>query len=289
MKKTVIIAGLGLIGGSMAKAFKEFTDWEVIGWNRTVGTAQKALSELAIDSIADDDDDDAFARCDLLIPVLYPKSTVEFLQRSIPKMKKNSIVVDLVGVKEYIINSIEDLALKYGVRFVGGHPMAGLAKAGYERSFAKLYENANMILVPTKASTDEDIEYLSSLFKQLGFGRIMITDKKNHDKMIAHTSQLAHIVSNSYVKNPISKKYSGFTGGSYKDMTRIACLNELVWSQLFLTNKEAILNEIEILLDNINNLKIAIKTDDEKKLIEILKQGRLCKENIDILNPNESE
>lgn len=282
--KTVVIAGLGLIGGSMAKAFRAHTDWRVLGWNRTRSVAERAAAEGAIDAVAEEED---IAGCDLLIPVLYPRSTIDFLKRVIPLMKRGAMIVDLVGVKTAVIDAIEPVAVEYGLRYTGGHPMAGLAKGGYERSFADLYRGANMILVPTAATGEGDIEELSALFLQVGFGRIKICDKKTHDRMIAHTSQLAHVVSNAYVKSPVSANYVGYTGGSYKDMTRIACLNEMIWKELFLYNREALLEETDALLTHIAQVRDALRAGDEPKIEELLRQGRLCKEEIDRLNSQE--
>ena len=282
--KTVVIAGLGLIGGSMAKAFKAHTSWRVLGWNRTRAVAEQALAEGAIDGIADESD---IAACDLLIPVLYPRSTIAFLRSSIPLMKQGAVIVDLVGVKTAVIDAVEPLALEYGLRYTGGHPMAGLAKGGFQRSFADLYKGANMILVPTAATAEGDLEELGALFQSLGFGRIKVCDKKTHDRMIAHTSQLAHVVSNAYVKSPVSAHYVGYTGGSYKDMTRIACLNEMIWKELFLYNREALLLETDALIANITEVRDALQDRDEQRLEELLRQGRLCKEEIDRLNSEE--
>ncbi len=284
ISKTVIVAGLGLMGGSMAKAIKSFTDCRVLGWNRTRAVAEKALEEGAVDAIAEEAD---FQTCDMLIPVLYPEATLRFLTEKIPMMKKNAMVVDLVGVKTRLVNEIGALALEHGVRYTGGHPMAGLAKAGYERSFADLYKGCSMILVPTVSTAPGDIDELSRFFRGLGFGTIKVCSAETHDQMIAHTSQLAHIVSNSYVKSPVSANYVGFSGGSYKDMTRIACLNEKVWKELFIWNRDALVPEIDGLITNMTMLRNAIESGDDAALENILRQGRIAKERIDAVNPDQ--
>lgn len=283
MKKIAIVAGLGLIGGSMAKALKQYSDYQVYGWNRTYSVSEQALAEEAIDGIAGDKE---FSQCDLLIPSLYPCATVQFLLDVIPKMKKGAQIVDLVGIKTALIDAVENCALEHGIRFTGGHPMAGLAKAGFERSFADLFQGTNMILVPTKATAESDLEMLSDLFRQIGFGNIKICDKQTHDRMIAHTSQLAHIVSNSYVKSPASIGYVGYTGGSYKDMTRIACLNEKVWKELFILNKEALIPEIDRLIKHMTELRDAIDSENAEQLEAYLREGREAKELIDETNAN---
>lgn len=284
-KKLAVVAGLGLIGGSMAKALKEYSDdYIVYGWNRTVSIAEAALREGAIDGIADDD---ILARCDLLIPALFPQATIDFLTRVIPTMKPGAQVVDLVGVKSAIIDSVEPLALRHGIRYTGGHPMAGLAKAGYERAFADLYQGASMILVPTEATAEGDIAELTELFEQIGFGMVRVCSREQHDRMIAHTSQLAHVVSVNYVKSPVSANYVGYTGGSYKDMTRIACLNEMVWKELFVLNRDCLVPEIDGLIEHITQVRNAIASADTDRLEQLLREGREAKEEIDRSNPKQ--
>lgn len=284
MKKIVVIAGLGLIGGSMAKTFKKHTDHLVYGWNRTRAVAEKAMAEGAIDGIADDE---ILSRCDLLIPVLYPRATLSFLERVIPTMKQGAMIVDLVGVKETVEQAVTPLAAAHGIRYTGGHPMAGLARAGYERSFAELFDGASMILVPSQTTGEGDVAWLSDLFRQVGFGMIRVCDAKTHDRMIAHTSQLAHVVSNCYVKSPVSADYDGFAGGSYRDMTRVAPLNEKVWTELFAMNREALVEEIDLLTARMNEVRQAILDQDEPALEQLLREGREARERIELLHPNE--
>jgi len=284
MSKVVIVAGLGLMGGSMAKALRKYTDCVILGWNRTRSVAEKALEDGTIDAIATDED---FRKCDMLIPVLYPEATIKFLEEKIPIMKAGSVVVDLVGIKTSVTKAAGPLAAQYGVRYTGGHPMAGKPQGGYDRSDADLYRGASMILVPTEATAPGDVEELGKFFRGLGFGYIQVCSPEIHDRMIAHTSQLAHVVSNSYVKSPVSANYVGFTGGSYKDMTRVAGLNEEVWSELFLLNKEALLPEIDDLIRNITNIRDAIEKNDHEKLCSILREGREAKEHIDAANPSQ--
>ena len=278
MGKLIVVAGLGVEGGSMAKALKKYTDHRVWGWNRTRSVAEKALANGAIDGIAGDD---LLSQCDLLIPVLYPQATIQYLRRTIPLMKRGAQVVDLVGVKTAVVEEVAPLALEYGLRYTGGHPMAGLEKAGYGRSFPDLFQGASMVLTPTAATAEGDIEELSGLFRQVGFQRIEVCGPQAHDRMIAHTSQLGHVVSNCYVKSPASRRCLGFAGGSYRDMTRVACLNEAVWAELFLMNREALLSEIDQLISAMDQTRQAIAAGDRAGLEELLRQGRESKEEID--------
>ena len=277
MKKTVVVAGLGLRGGSMAMAFKEHTDWTVYGWNRTRAVAEKALEQGVIDGIADEE---TIARCDLLIPVLYPAATIDFLKRIIPTMKPGARIVDLVGVKTSVIDELEPVALAAGIHYTGGHPMAGKEVAGFDNADADLYRGASMILVPTASTAPGDIEWMSELFIQLGFGMVKICDKYEHDRMIAHTSQLCHVVSNCYVKSPSSPKHKGFSAGSYRDMIRVAGVNEVLWTDLFLANRDALLEELDIFVSDLLKVRSALADRDEEEMKRLLKEGRLIREKI---------
>lgn len=277
MKKTVVIAGLGLIGGSMAWAFREHTDWQVLGWNRTRSVAEKALERGAIHAIADEE---AIAGCDLLIPVLYPAATVDFLRRVIPTMKPGARIVDLVGVKTSVVEGVEPLAAAHGVHYTGGHPMAGLEVAGFDNAFAGLYRGASMILVPTRTTAPGDVEMLSELFLSLGFGRIRICDRFEHDRMIAHTSQLCHVVSNAYVKSPSSPNHLGFSAGSYQDMIRVAGINEVLWTDLFMANRDALLTELDIFLGDLREIRDLLASGDVAGMETCLGKGREIKEEL---------
>lgn len=277
MKKTVVVAGLGLMGGSMAMAFKEHTDWTVCGWNRTRAVAEKALEQGVIDAIADEE---TIARCDLLIPVLYPAATIDFLKRIIPTMKPGARIVDLVGVKTSVIDELEPVAISAGIHYTGGHPMAGKEVAGFDNADADLYRGASMILVPTASTAPGDVDWLSELFIQLGFGMVKICDKYEHDRMIAHTSQLCHVVSNCYVKSPSSPNHKGFSAGSYRDMIRVAGVNEVLWTDLFLTNRDALLEELDIFVSDLLKVRNALANRDEEEMKRLLKEGRLIRESI---------
>jgi len=272
-----VIAGLGLMGGSMAMAFKAHTDWTVYGWNRTRTVAEKALAQGAIDGIADEE---TIAACDLLIPVLYPEATIDFLRRIIPTMKPGAKIVDLVGVKTKVIDALESIALAHDIHYTGGHPMAGKEVAGFDNAEAKLYAGASMILVPTAATAPGEIEELTALFLQLGFGMVKLCDKFEHDRMIAHTSQLCHVVSNCYVKSPSSPNHKGFSAGSYRDMIRVAGVNEVLWTDLFMTNRDALLEELDIFVSDLLKVRKALSEENRNEMQELLKEGRLIKEKI---------
>ena len=280
MSKLIVVAGLGLEGGSMAKALKQYTNHQVYGWNRTRSVTEQAVADGAIDGIAGDE---ILAKCDLLIAVLYPEATIEYLQRVIPLMKQGARVVDLVGVKSAVVDAVVPIALENGIHFSGGHPMSGQPKAGYGQSYADLFKGASMVLVPTAATAEGDMDDLGELFRQTGFGRIEVCDAQTHDQMIAHTSQLSHVVSNCYVKSPASARSLGYAGGSYRDMTRTAAVNEKIWSELFLLNREALLAEIDQLIGSISEVRSAIESNDRTQLEALLREGREAKERIELL------
>lgn len=275
MINTVTVAGLGLIGASIAKAIGKYTNCDVYGWNRTKSVIENAIKDKTIINEASNE---ILGQTDLLIVCLYPKATIDYIINTIPKLKKGAIIIDICGVKTSLINEIDDIAKEAGVVFIGGHPMAGLAVAGYENSFAELYQDASMILVPTKTSNDSYISKMSEFFSSIGFTTIIVCTKEEHDSMIAYTSQLAHIISCAFVKSPKCKNHKGFSGGSYKDMTRVATLNEHVWTELFSLNRDAILEEIDVFSKNLNDLREAIACENEVHLKSLLSDGRIQKE-----------
>ena len=274
---TVGICGLGLIGGSMAKAYK-VEGHTVYGYDNDAAT----LGYASIASIIDGElNDEMLDKCELIYIALYPVATVNYLENIAPKLRKDTVVIDLCGTKQLVCEKGFALANKYGFTFVGGHPMAGTQYSGIKYSKATLFKNAPMVIVPP---TYDDIEFLDNIKKLLapaGFGKISVTTAKEHDEIIAFTSQLAHVVSNAYVKSPTAKLHKGFSAGSYKDLTRVAWLNENMWSELFIENKEALIFEIETIIKSLSEYKNAIKNDNITTLTSLLKDGRIAKEEID--------
>ena len=271
------ICGLGLIGGSMAKCYK-LSGHTVYGYDintATVGFA--ALSNVIDGKLCDDN----ISECELIFVALYPEATIQYLERISPLISADTVVIDLCGVKEAICKVGFALAEKHGFTFVGGHPMAGTQYSGIKYSKETLFKGAPMVIVPPKF---DDIVFLDRIKKMLapaGFGKITVTTAQNHDRMIAFTSQLAHVVSNAYVKSPTAQEHKGFSAGSYKDMTRVAWLNEYMWSELFLENKDALLFEIDSIITSLTEYKDAIQNNDSQRLTELLRDGRIAKEKVD--------
>ena len=274
---TVGICGLGLIGGSMAKCYK-LAGHTVLAFDTNTAT----LGFAEISGVIDGElNEKTIPECELLLVALYPEATIEYMKKVAPLISKETVVIDLCGVKEQICECGFALAEEYGFSFVGGHPMAGKQYSGFKYSKENLFRGAPMVIVP---HVFDDIAYLDRI-KQLlapaGFGKITVTTAKRHDEMIAFTSQLAHVVSNAYVKSPTAKDHKGFSAGSYKDMTRVAWLNEYMWSELFLENKEPLLFEIDSIIKSLTEYRDAIAEDDSERLTSLLRDGRIAKENID--------
>lgn len=277
MEKTVTVVGLGLMGGSIAMAIRERTDCAVYGWNRTAAVAQKAFEDGVIDGVANDE---TLAETDLLIIGLYPEATVDYLLEKLPKLKDGCLVVDLVGVKKYLIDRLEEPCREAGIHYIGGHPMAGREFSGYAFASADLYDGASMILVPNASSPLWAVDELDGFFRQLGFGTVVRCSAEQHDRMIAFTSQLAHVVSSAYIKSPEAVRHNGYSAGSYKDLTRVAKLNENMWTELFLLNQGPLVTEIDEIIRHLQEYRDAIAGGREEDLCRLLREGREIKESI---------
>lgn len=272
------IVGLGLIGGSLAKALKFHTDHTVLGWNRTAEVVLKAKLLGAIDGELTDAQ---IADCDMLICALYPQLTVDFVLKYAPTLKKGAIVLDACGVKRVICKPLTAAAKMHGFVFYGGHPMAGLHKSGFSYTNVDMFKNASMILVPPDDADIAQLAMLKDLFLSIGFTNIQMTTAEEHDRIIAYTSQLAHIVSNAYVKSPEAQVHSGFSAGSYKDLTRVAELNADMWTELFLENDDNLLREVEGIIANLQAYADALRNRDAETLHALLKAGSDRKQQID--------
>lgn len=277
MFQTILIAGLGLMGGSMARAIKLRTDCRVLGWNRTIATAEKAKADGAIDAIASPA---LFGEADLIIIGLYPQSTVDWLLEAMPKLKKGCVIVDMVGVKQFMIDRLEQPAVNAGVSYIGGHPMAGREFSGFDYAQPTLFDGASMIFVPNRSTEESTLRAVETFFMQLGFRQTVRCTAEQHDRMIAFTSQLAHVVSSAYIKSPEADQHNGYSAGSYRDLTRVAKLNEEMWSELFLCNAEPLAHEIDEIIKHLDEYRRAIRAGDRETLTELLRDGRERKERL---------
>lgn len=275
MKKTILIAGLGLIGGSMANAIRVQTNCRILGYDISPKVCNDALDQGVIDEIADSSE---FNRADIIIVAVYPDATIEFIKSHVQNFKKGSVIVDLCGIKGYICDKVTDAVREHGIHFIGGHPMAGREFSGFDYALADLYNGASMILVPQNEQK-EIVEQLRQFFLVLGFKKVFCTTAEKHDNMISFTSQLAHVVSSSYIKSPEAEKQEGFSAGSYKDLTRVAYLNENMWTELFVGNSKPLVREIDEIIKHLTEYRNAIAAEDKEELRSLLKDGSDRKKN----------
>lgn len=272
------IVGLGLIGGSMAKALKYYTDNKIYGWNRTESVVDEAISANVLDGKLTQNN---LSGCKLIIISLYPEATIEYVKKNAHLISKDAIIIDCGGVKRLICDALEPVAEEYGFTFIGAHPMAGLHMSGYAYSSEDMFKNASLVLCPKEGTDESKVDLLRNLFAKVGFTNIQIATPEEHDRIIAYTSQLCHVVSNAYVKNDAAMLHKGFSAGSYRDLTRVAKLNEHMWTELFLENQDYLLRELDELISNLVQYREALNNSDRDTLLRILREGRIRKETID--------
>ncbi|MDD4843064.1 MAG: prephenate dehydrogenase [Anaerotignum sp.] len=265
------VIGLGLIGGSMAKAIKQKTEHMVFGWDESEGVRYSARLAEAVHDILEDGNPSG---CDLVIIALYPSLTVDYVNKFASEFKKGAMVVDCAGIKRGVCQPLEAVAKENGFIFCGAHPMAGIERSGFTYSTPALFEGATMILTPYTGTNIAPMNELSLFFKSLGFAKMQVATDAEHDQMIAYTSQLAHVVSSAYIKSELSPRFKGFSAGSFHDMTRVAKLNETMWTELFLDNNDFLANEIDGLIARLQDYSKAIREKDGEKLKGMLKEGK---------------
>lgn len=275
---TVGIVGLGLIGGSLAKAYHRDPTVTVLGCARTQTTVDFALLAGDIDGILTPD---RLTECDLVLIATYPEASMQYLEDHAASFSKTGIVMDCVGTKEKICDLGFRLANEHGFTFVGGHPMAGTHNSGLKYARKTLFDGAPMVIVPPVFDDMAFLSRIKNLLAPVGFARLSVTTAKQHDEMIAFTSQMCHIVSNAYIKSPTAGRHKGFSAGSYRDLTRVAWLNADMWAELFLENRTNILFELDTLLDNLHQYRDAVADNDFTTLRDLLQEGKLRKEEID--------
>jgi prephenate dehydrogenase len=272
------IVGLGLIGGSIAKAIKNHTEHEVFGTDLQEPVIYKAILLEAIDGKLEKA---MLGDCDYMILALYPGAAVGYMKAHGGGIKRGAVVVDCCGVKEAVCSGIYPIAAEQGFSYVGGHPMAGIEFSGFEHSQKNLFKHASMILTPQTDMSIQEMERLKKFWVSLGFNHVQLSTPEEHDRIIAFTSQLAHVVSSAYVKSPTSLKHKGFSAGSYKDLSRVAKLNETMWAELFLLNRENLVNEIDGMIERLQEYRDAIFEANEKDLCALLREGTERKVLID--------
>lgn len=273
---TVGMVGLGLIGGSIVKSVRKYTDSIIFGADLDEKTLKTAIDEGTLNGELTENN---MSDCDVVMIAIPPIATKKWIQAN-AKNLKGTTLVDLCGVKRFICDTATPLSKEYGFTFVGGHPMAGKEVSGYENATADLFKKASMILTPEDICEDK-LEWLKSFFMSLGFERVTLSTPCEHDAIISYTSQLAHIASNAYIKSPSAQKQMGFSAGSYKDLTRVAKLDASLWTELFSCNRDFITEELKILISNLNEYLLALESEDDKLLEELLQKGRELKLSAD--------
>ena len=268
----IAVIGLGLIGGSVAKSLKGFMNCKIIGCDKDNNIINDALSDEVI-SEGYTDGGEFLKSCDFIILCLYPSANIEFIKENAQYLKSGAIITDVSGVKEVIISKITAL-LPENVEFVGGHPMAGKELGGYANSCNDLFKNASFLITPSEKNKPETVDFIEKFAKYIGCARIVRTTPEEHDAVIAYTSQLMHVVAIALCQSPILEKSALFSAGSLRDCTRVALINEKMWSELFLENKNELSQRIEEMIDNLKEIKDTLDSDDRTGLEEIMKVSK---------------
>lgn len=271
------ILGLGLIGGSLARCYAlaghtvyaQETDEAMLSFAMLAGAVHGKL------------DADTILKCDLILLAIYPGGSAAWLEENAPQICKNTLVLDCCGVKQEICRRCFPLAQQYGFTFVGGHPMAGSQFSGFKYSRADLFQGAPMVLVPPVFDDIRLLDRVKIALEPCHFGSFSVTTAQEHDKMIAFTSQMPHILSNAFIKSPTALHHKGFSAGSYRDLTRVAWLNPGMWSELFLENRENLLFELDCYIDNLQKYRDALASSQPQVLETLLEEGKRRKEEVD--------
>lgn len=268
--KKIAVVGLGIIGGSICGALTK-AGYCVDGFARRAETIDFALQAGYIRAKGED-----LAEYDVVFIAVPPKATMEYLGKG--RFKDGALVMDICGVKSSLEKLVYSKPRNY--RYVGTHPMAGKETSGISSASPDLFKNANLIITHSPQTDANDVKEAKEYAAAMGFGKIVECTAEEHDKKIALTSQLAHIVSNAYVKSPQVRHCDGFTGGSFQDMTRIAGVDERMWIELYMENQEFIVEELEGLIKHLSVYCDCLKRNDAEGLSETLKEGRLIREKI---------
>lgn len=278
MGMNVGIVGLGLIGGSLAKSIKKHSGHTVWGFDINSDAVTQALMCGAIDETLTDE---RLPQCGVVLVALYPGACVRYIEEHAETFAPGTLVVDCAGVKRSVYEPIARAAEGRSWTYIGGHPMAGREFSGFRHASATLFERASMILTPMPDVDIEALEAAKAFFLEIGFKTVRITTPEEHDDMISYTSQLAHIVSGAYVKNPKSAQHKDFSAGSFQDMTRVARLNEVMWTELFLDNADLLVPSIDDLIYRLAQYRRALADGNAEELCALLREGRVMKESLD--------
>ncbi|MBQ4258792.1 MAG: prephenate dehydrogenase/arogenate dehydrogenase family protein [Lachnospiraceae bacterium] len=260
ISKKILIVGLGLLGGSYARALKRF-GFHISAITKEQSSIDYAIREQIIDEGSTTLDERIIGDADLVVFALYPKIFVEWIAQNQGLLKSGALITDVTGVKGSIVYKIQDM-LRSDVEFIAAHPMAGREVSGVENSTDKIFAGANYIVTPTEKNTPEAIETCLELGKLLGFSNVATLSPEDHDEMIGFLSQLTHCIAITLMTCNDKEDMEKFTGDSFRDLTRIARINDLMWSELFVANKAALLEQMDLFMDKFNELKTMLETED---------------------------
>lgn len=286
------IVGLGLIGGSFARGYAQ-AGVRVLAWDPD----EDVMVAASMGTVSGELNDETLGECDIIVLACYPEACIEWLEAHAQALADATdteaimgpVVIDTVGIKGIVCERAFNLARENGFYFVGAHPMAGTQFSGYAHSRADLFEGAPLVLVPPAVDDSLKLELLSQvreMVRPLGFGKFSVTSAEEHDHVIAFTSQLAHVVSNAYVKSPTAQEHHGFSAGSYRDLTRVAHLNASMWAELMTDNAQYLSQELTYLIDSLAAYRDALEKKDEGRLEELLAEGDRIKRALDANTPD---
>lgn len=258
--KKILIVGLGLLGGSYAKVLKRF-GFHISAITLEQSSVDYALKEGIIDEGTTELDADMIGDADLVIFALYPHVFVEWIEKNQGLLKSGALITDVTGVKGSIVYKIQEM-LRSDVEFIAAHPMAGREVSGVENSTDKMFVGANYIVTPTEKNTQGAIQTCLELGRLLGFSNVTTLSPEEHDEMIGFLSQLTHCIAITLMTCNDKEDMEKFTGDSFRDLTRIARINDIMWSELFVANKAALLEQMTLFIDKFNELKTMLETED---------------------------
>ena len=260
VSKKILIVGLGLLGGSYAKALKRF-GFHISAITLDQSSIDYAIKENMIDEGTTELDEKMIGEADLVIFALYPHVFVEWIEKNQNLLRSGALITDVTGVKRSIVYQIQSI-LRSDVEFIAAHPMAGREVSGVENSTEKMFIGANYIVTPTEKNTPEAIQTCIELGRLLGFSNVTTLSPEEHDEMIGFLSQLTHCIAVTLMTCNDKKDMEKFTGDSFRDLTRIAKINDLMWSELFIANKDVLLSQMDLFIKQFNDLKTMIETED---------------------------
>ena len=271
------ILGLGLIGGSFARAYA-LEGHTVYAIQRNESMLSFAMLAGAVHGKLTEE---TIPKCDLILLAIYPDGSASWLEQNAHLISSDALVIDCCGIKEEICRRCFPLAERYGFTFVGGHPMAGSQFSGFKYSRADLFAGAPMVLVPRDFDNMQLLDRVKRALEPCQFGSFSVCTAQEHDRLIAFTSQMPHVLSNAYIKSPTALGHKGFSAGSYKDLTRVAWLNAPMWAELCMENRENMLFELDTYIESLQSYRKALQERDTETLTMLLEEGKLRKEEVD--------